>query len=36
MTRHDDTVRLRHMLDHATEAVQMAKGRERHALETDR
>jgi len=26
MTQHDDTVRPRHMLDHASEAVDMARG----------
>ncbi len=36
MTRHDDTTRLRHMLDYATEAAEMAEGRQRRDLETDR
>jgi uncharacterized protein with HEPN domain len=36
MTRHDDPTRLRHMLDHAIEAVEMAKGRRREDLEGDR
>jgi uncharacterized protein with HEPN domain len=36
MTRHDDTMRLRHMLDHAIEATEMAGGRQRHDLDTDR
>ena len=36
MTRHDDATRLRHMLDHAAEAAQMAEGRRRHDLEADR
>ena len=36
MTRHDDRVRLRHMLDHAVEAVALAKGRTRQDLDTDR
>ncbi len=36
MTRHDDTIRLRHMLDHAREAVKMAEGKERSALRNDR
>ena len=36
MTRHDDVVRLRHMLDHAREAVQMAEGKNRAALKSDR
>ena len=29
MTRHDDIIRLRHMLDHAREAVKMAEGKEK-------
>jgi uncharacterized protein with HEPN domain len=36
MTRHDDTTRLRHMLDHALDAVDMAQGRQRQDLESDR
>ncbi len=36
MTRHDDTTRLRHMLDHAAEATDMARGKDRLDLETDR
>jgi len=36
MTRHDDTMRLRHMLDYATEAVEMAGGRQQRDLESDR
>lgn len=36
MTRRDDTIRLRHMLDHAREAIEMAKGRQRSELGTDR
>ena len=32
----DDTSRLRHMLDHATEAVEMAQGRSRSELDTQR
>ena len=36
MTRHDDRVRLRHMLDHAEEAAEMARARSRKDLETDR
>ncbi len=36
MTRHDDSVRLRHMLDHGREAVEMLKGRHRAELDTDR
>ena len=36
MTRHDDGTRMRHMLAHAKEAVEMAQGRSRADLETDR
>ena len=36
MTRHDIMVRLRHMLDHAQEAVEMARGRRREDLDADR
>jgi uncharacterized protein with HEPN domain len=36
MTRHDDAMSLRHMLDHATEAVEMAQGRRREDLDSDR
>lgn len=36
MSRRDDTVRLHHMHDHAREAVQMAVGRKRSDLESDR
>lgn len=36
MTRRDDTVGLRHMLDHAAEAVEMARGRTRSDLDRDR
>lgn len=36
MTRHDDIVRLRHMLDHAREAVAMVAGKERADLESER
>jgi uncharacterized protein with HEPN domain len=36
MTRHDDTVRLRHMLDHAREAVEAIRGRQRDDLKRDR
>ncbi|UCD32763.1 MAG: hypothetical protein JSV38_02410 [Desulfobacterales bacterium] len=32
MTRHDDKVRLQHMLDHAQEAVAMIKGKKRSDL----
>jgi uncharacterized protein with HEPN domain len=36
MTRRDDATRLRHMLDHAREAVDLAAGRTREDLERDR
>ena len=36
MPRHDADVRLRHMLDAAREAVQMAQGKTRAALDADR
>lgn len=36
MSRHEGDVRLRHMLDHAREAVAMARGRTRADLDTDR
>jgi len=36
MTRHDDLTRMRHMLDHAREAVEMAAGRQREDLNQDR
>lgn len=36
MTRRDPTVSIRHMLDHACEAVEMARGRSRADLDTDR
>ena len=36
MTRHDDSTRIRHMLDHATEAVEMADARTRAELDSDR
>lgn len=36
MSRHDETVVLRHMLDHAREAVALAQGRTRTDLDTDR
>ena len=36
MTRHNPIVRLRHMLDHAREALEMARGRTRADLDTDR
>lgn len=36
MTRRDDTIALRHMLDHAAEAVAIAHGRRRTDLDVDR
>ncbi len=36
MSRHDDSVSLRQMLDHAREAVNMAQGRKREDLADDR
>lgn len=36
MTRHDDKTRLRHMLDHAKEAVEMIRGNKRSDLNSDR
>lgn len=36
MTHHDDTVRLRHMLDSAREAVDLSQGRNRSDLDSDR
>ena len=36
MARHDDQVSLRHMLDHAREAMEMARGRRREDLDTNR
>ncbi len=36
MSRHDSAVRFRHMLDHAREAVTMARGKTREDLDADR
>jgi uncharacterized protein with HEPN domain len=36
MSRRDAAVRLRHMLDHAREAVEMARGKTRSDLDSDR
>jgi uncharacterized protein with HEPN domain len=36
MSRHEGDIRLRHMLDHAREAVAMARDRTRSELDTDR
>ncbi|MEX0676356.1 MAG: hypothetical protein WD063_04735 [Pirellulales bacterium] len=36
MTHRDDAARMRHMLEHAREAVQLASGRTRAGLDADR
>lgn len=36
MTQHDDVIRLRHMLDHAREAIALTQGRRREDLQADR
>ncbi len=36
MSLHDPIVRVRHMLDHAREAVEMVRGKSRGDLDTDR
>ncbi len=36
MTQHDDTVRLRHMLDHAREAAALVQDKRRGELDADR
>lgn len=36
MSRHDDEVRLRHMLDHALEAIELCKGHARSDLDSNR
>ena len=36
MSHHEDRIRLRHMLDHAREALTMVNGRSRSDLDTDR
>ena len=36
MTRHSDSTRLQHMLDHAREACEMVQGRRREELDSDR
>ena len=36
MTQHDDVIRMRHMLDHAKEAVEMAASRQPEDLGRDR
>jgi uncharacterized protein with HEPN domain len=36
MSRHEDRPRLRHMLDHASEAIEMVRKRKRPDIDTDR
>ena len=36
MSRHDDLVRMRHMLDHAREAAALVSGKSRSQLDSDR
>jgi uncharacterized protein with HEPN domain len=36
MTRHDDRIRLKHMLDHAREALALIEGKEREDLRRER
>ena len=36
MTRHDDSVRLRHMLEHVREAIRLAEEKTRDDLDSDR
>lgn len=36
MSRHETSARLRHMLDHAREAIEMCRGRSRADLDNDR
>ena len=36
MSRHDDTLRMRHMMDHAREAVALVRGKSREDLDSDR
>ena len=36
MSRHEDTVRIRHMLDYARETVALVQGRSRRDLDSDR
>jgi uncharacterized protein with HEPN domain len=36
MTHRDDAARMRHMLEHSREAVQLAAGKSRGDLDTDR
>lgn len=36
MSRHEGSVRLRHMLDHSREVMEMTRGKTRHDLDTDR
>jgi uncharacterized protein with HEPN domain len=36
MSRHDDAIRLRHMLEHAREAVTLVRGKKRQDLDNER
>ncbi|MBM4329558.1 MAG: DUF86 domain-containing protein [Deltaproteobacteria bacterium] len=36
MSHHEDETRLRHMLDHAAEAIEMVRGRTRRDIDADR
>lgn len=36
MTRHNDRIRLRHMLDHALEAIELTRGKKRADLDRER
>ena len=36
MSRHDDLIRLQHMLDHAREAQELVQGKVRNDLDTNR
>ena len=36
MSRHNDLIRLQHMLDHTTEAVELTQGKMRNDLDADR
>jgi uncharacterized protein with HEPN domain len=36
MSRHDDAVRLRHMLEHTREAVTLVRGKKRQDLDSER
>ncbi len=36
MTRHNDSIRLKHMLEHSTEAIELVKDKKREDLDKDR